>query len=78
MEGLDLRMEVVSEQSMELVDLFRAEVRDGYGNLVVCSRWSTSPVRAMRAGVELLDQARSDAAYRYARGEAHRLFTPAA
>jgi len=73
-EATDLRSEVVSEQTMEAVDLFRSEVRDGWGNLVACTRWSTSPVRAMRAGVELLEQARSEAAFRDARNEARKLF----
>lgn len=67
-------MEIVTERSEEGLDLWRAEVRDGYGNLVTCSRLSTSPVRATRLGAELLEQARSDAAYSEARREAHALF----
>ena len=78
MEITDLRMEIVTEATEEGVDLWRAEVRDGYANLVACSRLTTSPVRATRLGGELLDQARSDAAFQAARYEASRLFSHAA
>jgi len=79
MEALaDLRMTVEAETTEEGLDLFRPEVRDGWGNLVVCGRFSTSPVRAMKVGQELLEQARSDEAFRQARNEVRRLFTPAA
>lgn len=79
MEALaDLRSEVVSEVTEEGLDLWRAEVHDGFGNLKACSRWTTSPARATRVSAELLAQVRSDVAYSEARNEAHRLFTPAA
>lgn len=79
MEALaDLRMQVEAEQTMEGVDHFWAEVRDGYGNLLACSQRTTSPVRATRCGTELLEHARSDVAFREARYEAARLFSPAA
>lgn len=78
MEALaDLRMEVIAEATEEGLDLWRAEVRDGFGNLVACSKWTTSPPRATRTGAELLAQARSDLAFREARYEARQMFSAA-
>lgn len=74
METLDLRAELVTETTAEDLTLFRVEIRDGYSNLVDCTRWTVHPATAHRAGADLLDQARSDAAFREARREAARLF----
>lgn len=76
MELNTLRMELGTTTTKQGLKLFRGEVEDGV-TMLAATEWTEHPTEAHHDGHALLDEVRSDLAYREARYEAAEMFATA-